>query len=670
MSRSVTLSRPVRRTLVRAVYALVIAWIGAYEIHVIAAPNTGVHGVFSKQVHLVALVLATLACLARAAGDRTERRAWLLVALGIGAWTAGEIYYTQVLWDMDEIPVPSAADVGYLLLCPLWFAGFGIIARHRVKGTTKTVWIDGLCAALAVGAVGAAVVFEPVAHAAEGRPAAVATNLAYPIFDLVIVAMLVAVMTLRGWRFDRTFALLGAGVLSFWVADSVYLVQTANGTYTTGGPWDMGWWLGLTLISLAAWQPASAARSARRDATLTIVMPVAFAALAVAVLGFGALRGHHIGPLAVGLACGSLAMVLLRLVVTFRAHSEMLRASRHEARNDVLTGLPNRRALQLDLDEALADGGEAALVLFDLDGFKHYNDSFGHQAGDALLVRLGAALQRDLGARGSAYRMGGDEFCALLRPNGAQLTPLVERAATALSEHGEGFSVTSSWGAVVLGAEAADPEEALRLADQRMYARKRSGRSSSVGRQTTDVLLRALAERHPDLDGHSCDVALLAEATAQRLGLEPDDVEAVRQAAQLHDIGKVAIPETILHKPGALDEDEWRFMRRHSEIGERIIAEAPSLSRVAAMVRASHERFDGAGYPDGLRGSEIPLGARIVCVCDAYSAMISERAYSPALTPQAAERELRDCAGSQFDPAVVEAFCAVRATTPHLRAVA
>jgi two-component system, cell cycle response regulator len=265
--------------------------------------------------------------------------------------------------------------------------------------------------------------------------------------------------------------------------------------------------------------------------------------------------------------------------------------------------------------------------------------------------------------------MGGDEFCALLRPDGAQLTPLVERAAAALSEHGEGFSVTSSWGAVVLGTEAADPEEALRLADQRMYARKRSGRSS-VGRQTTDVLLRALAERHPDLDGHSCDVALLAEATAVRLGLEPDDVEAVRQAAQLHDIGKVAIPETILHKPGPLDEAEWTFMRRHSVIGERIIAEAPALTRVAAMVRASHERFEGNGYPDKLAGAGIPLGARIVCVCDAYSAMVSERAYSPALTPQAAERELRDCAGSQFDPAVVEAFCAIRAATPHLRAVA
>jgi two-component system, cell cycle response regulator len=184
------------------------------------------------------------------------------------------------------------------------------------------------------------------------------------------------------------------------------------------------------------------------------------------------------------------------------------------------------------------------------------------------------------------------------------------------------------------------------------------------------VLLRALAERHPELDRHSCDVGLLAEATAARLGLEPDDVEAVRQAAQLHDIGKVAIPEAILHKPGPLDADEWTFMRRHSEMGERIIAEAPSLSRVAAMVRASHERFEGGGYPDGLAGAAIPLGARIVAVCDAFSAMVSERAYSPAIAPQDAERELRDCAGSQFDPTVVEAFCAIRATTAPLRAAA
>jgi diguanylate cyclase (GGDEF)-like protein/putative nucleotidyltransferase with HDIG domain len=365
-------------------------------------------------------------------------------------------------------------------------------------------------------------------------------------------------------------------------------------------------------------------------------------------------------------------MVLGRLVLTFRAHATMLRASRLEARNDALTGLPNRRALQVDLEDSLARterGETAVLILFDLDGFKHYNDSFGHQAGDALLVRMGGALERDLSAHGTAYRMGGDEFCALLNPGLQPIQPLVESAAAALSEQGDGFSVTSSWGSVILGEEASTPTDALRLADQRMYARKRSGRTS-VGRQTTDVLLRALAERHPDLDGHSCDVALLAETTARSLGLELEDIEAVRQAAQLHDIGKVAIPKAILHKPGPLDDDEWAFIRRHSEIGERIIGEAPALARVAAMVRSSHERFDGAGYPDGLAAKDIPLGARIVAVCDAFDAMISERPYSPAKTPEAAEQELRACAGSQFDPVVVEAFCASRGSVGHLRVVA
>ena len=291
-----------------------------------------------------------------------------------------------------------------------------------------TVWMDGLCAALAVGAFGAAVVFEPVAHAAEGRPMAVATNLAYPIFDLVMVAMIVAVMTLRGWRFDRTFALLLAGVVAFWVADSVYLVQTANGTYTTGGPYDMGWWLGLVLISAAAWQPVTSARAAHREATIAIVMPVAFAALAVAVLGYGSLDSAQRRPARrrSGLRLARRPSSA-RLVLTFRAHAAMLRVSRHRgaqrrAHGPAATAARCRSTSRTRSRDA-EQGIPAVLVLFDLDGFKHYNDSFGHQAGDALLVRMGGALERDLGGAGRAYRMGGDEFCALLRPGLQPIAP-------------------------------------------------------------------------------------------------------------------------------------------------------------------------------------------------------------------------------------------------------
>ena len=295
------------------------------------------------------------------------------------------------------------------------------------------------------------------------------------------------------------------------------------------------------------------------------------------------------------------------------------------------------------------------LVLFDLDGFKHYNDTFGHPAGDSLLVRLGGSLAAFLRGRGSAFRMGGDEFCALFAPGGPVADGLVLGAAGALSEHGEGFDIGCSYGAIELPREADDVAEALRIADQRMYAQKNAGRTSA-SRQSKDVLLRALAERNPELRAHLTGVADLAEATALRLAISHEIVEQVRHAAELHDVGKVAVPDAILHKPGPLDDGEWAFIRRHTLIGERIIAAAPALTRVAALVRASHERWDGHGYPDALAGEAIPLGARIVAVADAFDAMTSPRPYSSPRSADDALAELRRCAGTQFDPVVVDAF--------------
>jgi len=200
--------------------------------------------------------------------------------------------------------------------------------------------------------------------------------------------------------------------------------------------------------------------------------------------------------------------------------------------------------------------------------------------------------------------------------------------------------------------------EALRIADQRMYAQKHAGRVSAGG-QSKAVLLRALTERSPDLGGHLMSVAQLAERTARRLGLSTEETERIRHAAELHDAGKVAIPDAILAKPGPLTEAEWGFVRRHPLIGERIVRSAPSLSRVAELVRSTHERFDGTGYPDRLQAEAIPLGSRIVAVCDAFDAMTSGRPYAAPRTPQEALDELRSCAGTQFDPAVAETFRAV-----------
>jgi HD-GYP domain-containing protein (c-di-GMP phosphodiesterase class II) len=195
----------------------------------------------------------------------------------------------------------------------------------------------------------------------------------------------------------------------------------------------------------------------------------------------------------------------------------------------------------------------------------------------------------------------------------------------------------------------------MRLVDQRMYAQKTSARRSP-DRQSRDVLLRALQERDPDLAQRHAEVARLVGAVAERMGLPHDEHTELRQAAELHDVGKLGIPEQILGKPGPLEPEEWAFVRRHPLIGERIIGAAPALAGPAKLVRWTHERFDGTGYPDGLAGEQIPLGARIIAVCDAYTAMTSPRPHATQRTIGEAIAELRRCVGTQFDPTVVDAL--------------
>jgi diguanylate cyclase (GGDEF)-like protein len=313
-----------------------------------------------------------------------------------------------------------------------------------------------------------------------------------------------------------------------------------------------------------------------------------------------------------------------------------------------------------DLEEAAAVAtadDPRTLALFDLDGFKQYNDAFGHAAGDTLLRRLGTDLNAAVAGHGRAYRLGGDEFCVLLDHHAGDDHPVIEAALDALAEPATPYSVDASYGLVTLPHDAKTAVDALRLADHRMYALKH-GRRATQG-QAREVLLAVLGEREPDLQRHMHDVASLARVVGRRMGLDAEDLDVVVRAAELHDVGKVAIPDAILQKPGALDEAEWEFVRKHTLIGERIVSAAEALRPVGRVVRASHERWDGGGYPDGLAGEDIPLGARIVLACDAWDAMTSDRSYRRALPPELAAAELRANVGTQFDPAVVEALLTV-----------
>jgi diguanylate cyclase (GGDEF)-like protein len=361
-----------------------------------------------------------------------------------------------------------------------------------------------------------------------------------------------------------------------------------------------------------------------------------------------------------GLGPAPITMLLLALVIIAIA-GVSLRAGRRElealATTDALTGLGNRRKLFTDLERQVrtATAEEpVVLTMFDLNGFKNYNDTFGHPAGDALLLRLGSALTEAVGALGGrAYRPGGDEFCVIAAA--ARQHAIEQAACRALSEHGDGFTISAAFGSVVIPQDTGDAIEAMRKADEAMYAQKHSGRATP-GRQSSDVLMRALAERHPDLGEHHDGVAELVEEVGRRLGIDAQELADLRHAASLHDIGKVAIPDAIITKPGPLTDEEWVFIRRHTLIGERILSAAPALGAAAQLVRSSHEAWDGSGYPDALAGVEIPLGSRIIAVCDSFDAMISNRPYAACKTIDDALAELRRCAGTQFDPSIVPVF--------------
>jgi diguanylate cyclase (GGDEF)-like protein len=370
--------------------------------------------------------------------------------------------------------------------------------------------------------------------------------------------------------------------------------------------------------------------------------------VAVASAAAGPLTG--VGALPIIVVLVTLLLIGYVLMTLRRGQAVLVNA----ATTDPLTGLLNRRQLVTDLDRHLAKASAdqpVMLIMGDLNGFKGYNDTFGHPAGDALLARLGAALARDIAEYGKAYRIGGDEFCVLAKPG----DDIIARTTKALSEQGDGFTITASYGAILLPTEAADPTEAMRLVDLRMYEQK-NNRRQSAELQTTNALLRAMHERDPGLAERLSVTAEYAGQVCRRLGLPVSEEAGIRQAARLHDIGKVAVPDDILRKPGRLTPAEWAFVQQCPSIGQRITSAAPALAPLAPLLRSTRERFDGTGYPDQLAGHQIPIGARIIAACSALAAMTADRPYAERRSMPEALDELARAAGSQFDPDVVDAI--------------
>jgi len=380
----------------------------------------------------------------------------------------------------------------------------------------------------------------------------------------------------------------------------------------------------------------------------------------------------------------SIALVgpLLAIALYQRSTFHALKAMRL-ALTDPLTGLGNHRHFHERLQQTLVEAEEQKLpvtvCLVDIDDFKRINDRFGHPSGDRVLAQVSSRLRQG----GEAFRLGGDEFAVLLPGHGeeAALTAgnsIVDRIAGMKLEHVG--SVTVSAGIATYPAHGVGRDELIRLADSALYWAKERGKNR-VRLYRPDVvelaelkrlaagpdraaryraaasLAKAVDARDAYTGSHSQRVSELAARIALQLGADAELVELTRLAASLHDLGKLAVPEEILRKPGPLTDPERMVLERHPQIGFRML-ESLGVDPVAEWVLHHHERWDGTGYPDGLHGDSIPLGARIIFVADAYDAMTSERVYQRRLTDEEALQELTRCAGTQFDPEVVAAFAA------------
>ena len=434
---------------------------------------------FGRWVYGATATIGMILCAWRAIRVRQDRAVWSLIAFAFVLQVAGNTVYTVLYGASDAPPVPSAADA-------LWIAFYvpmaaALALRVRAAGGAHVVVLDVLIAIGALGAISAAFVFDAILAGTTGSVPALVTTLSYPVADLVLAALVLHLAAASGWRLGRATALMATLFLLWAVTDTIYAYQTAHGTYVAADVLDMGW---VGPVRAVRDRGVDAPGPRRRPADPGPARTVGARGLRDPRPRNGRLRGYGGGHSRVAGSCRRRVGVRDRSLrrdvpqLSDRVAGDRVRGDDRCADRPWKPPLAERRPRG-----GLWNRRDALLLLFDLNGFKSYNDAFGHPAGDALLVRLGKCLRIAVGDAGIAYRMGGDEFCVLLGAGASERT--VSAAGAALCEHGVGFAITASLGRAALPAEAANAAEALATADQRMYRHKRSARGRPASRRRT-----------------------------------------------------------------------------------------------------------------------------------------------------------------------------------------
>jgi diguanylate cyclase (GGDEF)-like protein len=331
--------------------------------------------------------------------------------------------------------------------------------------------------------------------------------------------------------------------------------------------------------------------------------------------------------------------------------------------HDQLTGIYNRAYFEVELKRLESSRDfPVTIISADLDGLKLINDTMGHDAGDRMLVNCAAVLKSALRKSDLLARVGGDEFAAILprtdRERGEKIIRRMRNKIAGYNSRNKDLPLGISLGVATADEAVGTLKNLYKKADDMMY-RDKLYRSSSSRGKIVQSLLAALAERDYITEGHARRLERLCRAVGEKVNLSSHRLADLALLAQVHDLGKVGIPDNILFKPGPLTAEEWEIMQGHPEKGYRIATSSPDLAGIADFILKHHERWDGSGYPLGLRGEEIPIECRIMAIVDAYDAMTSQRPYNKAMTAEEAVNELKANAGSQFDPQLVKIFLSV-----------
>ena len=472
---------PPGRAIARAWWGVVGVGLAAYvanmALTIAGGPTSDL--LSADALYLCVLFGGSLGMLARVATLQRERVAWALIALGMTAWSGGEIYWRTVMADLTDPPFPSVADALYLAFYPLVYAGLVLLLRARVRHFYASQWLDGIATGLVIAALGAAFLLPPIIAGSSGGAAAVATNLAYPLGDLIVLGLVAGLAALTGWRPGRAVGLLAVGCGLFSTADVLFLYRVATGSVAELGVSELLWPCALVVMGFASWQTMARPPAGRLDGWRLTIVPAAVVAGSLAVI----VHDHysHDGALVIWLAVGALLVCVARAALTFRENIA-LADSHRQAVTDFLTGLPNRR-LFIDRTEqavvrARRKGERVAVMIIDLDRFKEVNDTLGHQSGDMLLQRIAGRLTGAVRETDTIARLGGDEFAVLLTDvRDADAAAMVATTlggviAEPVVLEGLSLDTEASIGIAMYPGDGDDAAHLLQRADVAMYTAK------------------------------------------------------------------------------------------------------------------------------------------------------------------------------------------------------